>query len=557
MRWVRSAGLLALLAALLVSCSRADDNGPASPGTVPVDAPNSGQATPGTTNSPAEPPAKGPGKPPITGEKPVSVRFRLGTRSTEPARELLPGSSATIGTEPLEVTVLLPGVNEQVARQAVGVEGAAVEGEPEWASTGALTLRLSGGKAGETVTVKAQVPGGGILSLRRAAQAAVTVDFRYGDAWQPVTLLSSHVSAGTAEIRINFSKPVDRATVEKALTANQAALVRGLMQWPNDRTLIWALAEMPPRLDILLNGARDADGLPLPGGIPSLRTGQGPELVELTPGEPGPPKVIGRVLSDVASAKLSRDGKFLNLLAWVPGTNRWDWLARDYHIDLQTGTLKPGKVDSTAPRAAAGLVNWVVNPQGTLVAGLRASRTPGIADLVIADMQGSRQQVVPSFVATSPLGNTLAWSADGTRVAASNWTVDQTGTRKAAGLLVLTVPSTQPKALFGDVMVHPAAALAWSPDGRYISAGNHLLDLQTETSMALPFQGSLGRGLWESGGQRLLYSQEDWGPLFFVELSPWKITPAGTGLLVGWSAEGKAYAIQWPASSSRYEPPGP
>lgn len=558
MNWMRTAGVLLLSAVLLSACS--------------VPAFRSG----GRVGSPGDPPiAAGtePEKNPRPSSKPPgnqegSVRFALytgplGFRLPENRRDLAPGDSAIIGTASVDLDVLAPDLGEGALRQALTVEGASLASDPRWSMDRGLSLRLNPGKAGDTVIVRVKPPGlaPAVLTLRRAAPAKVSVDYRYADEWRPVTVLGSHLPPGPAEIKLTFSKPVRRQEVEKALAEAQPAPIRGLMQWPDDQTLIWAVAELPPRVDLLLGSSHDQDGLPLPGGIPSLRVGDPPTLVAADLGGLAD-RPLAVLPPDLLSAQITADRKAVNLVVWTPGTTRWDWQTTDLVVDLATGTLKSGRVEGVQPRLTGELENWLVNPGATLVAGFRPGTEatpaqPGARDMVVRDLRGGREQVFRGFAlqAGAPgTGAFLAWSADGLKVAALS---DRPGSPGSADLVVADIPTQQRRVL---VQALPVAAvgtrLAWSPDGRYLLAGHLLVDLSTGQPQVLPGDPGTARGAWEPGGNRLLYSTRDWEALFLFDPTAGEPFPLGRGFLVDWEAQGKPLVIRWTASNSRYVPPG-
>jgi hypothetical protein len=515
----------------------------------------------------ATPAPSGEGNRPSPGGSTVAVRFAIytgppGFRLPEQRQELPPGQSAVVGTAPLDLDIVASGLSEQALRQALTVAGADLAAEPRALPGGqGLMLQVGPGKGGDQVTVSVN-PGTAppaVLTLRRAEPAAVTVEYQQNAGWQTVTLLNGHVSPGPAVVRLTFSKPVRRSEVEQALAGAQAALVRGLMQWPDERTLVWSLPQMPSRLDLLLGGAHDADGLPLPGGVPSLRVGEPPLLVLLDPATLRE-QPVAVLPPDIVSASLSADRAYLNLVAWKPGTSHWDWQTTDLYLPLASPALKPGRVEGPQPRLTGELQSWVVNPQGTLVAGFRrptrpVSQPPGLADLVVRDLRGGREQVIPAFANhASPAVEMpyLAWSADGMRVLALS---DREGA--GAEVALVDLATLQRSVVAQGLPVQAAGTrLAWSAGGQWLLAGSLLVDLQTGTYRALPGDPALARGAWEPVGARLLYTARDWGEILLVDPAGGETVPMGPGLLVDWAEDGKAALIRWPASGSRYVPPG-
>ncbi|MFZ5826475.1 MAG: hypothetical protein ACOY94_19455, partial [Bacillota bacterium] len=177
----------------------------------------------------------------------------LGFKFPDVRRELAPGESMAVGLEPFDLDILLPGLTEEAARKALKVEGAQLLGEPAWLPEGALALQVGPGQPDQVTHIRVEVPGATpvAVSIRRAAPATVTVDQRFGHGWRPITVLDAYSTPGPSAVRLNFSKPVRREEVEQALLAAQSVPIRGLMEWTDDKTLTWQIAELPPRLDFL------------------------------------------------------------------------------------------------------------------------------------------------------------------------------------------------------------------------------------------------------------------------------------------------------------------
>lgn len=563
MRWAKTVGALCLVA-LVAACSKPLET----PKTEPAkETPRPAASSP-TSTVPAPPreEAKAPPPNPVPKPKPISVRFRLyeggdAFRDAAAARSLSPGDAAVIGVSERALDILLPGVSQQVALDAVKVEGANLALAPDGLPDGGLSLVLGPGAAGDTITVTVNLPGTPTARLRltRAKGAQVLVDLRFLDEWRPVTILNSYSSPGSGEIRISFSKPVIRPEVEKALRSAQSAPVRGQMYWLDDQTLIWQVALLPLRLDFLLGGAHDQDGLPLPGGVPSVRAGSPPVLVEVHLSDPVD-LVRAALPPDIISAVLTDRQEHINLTAWSPGTTRWDWRTVDFSISTKEWKLKNGHVSGVQPRLPGDLQFWRLNPQGTTVAGLRPrSDTDGI-DLLLMDLRGGRQQVVPNFIrhrstpGESGATSYLAWSTDGGRIAALTPARDPA----QSDLIIFKLAEGHRTSEVVELSVAAQGSkMEWSPSSRFILAGNLLIDLETKQTKALPGRPNEARGTWEpGGGARLLYQESEWGPIWLINPVAATPVPFGTGMVVGWIAPDRVYVIRWPSSQGRYVPPG-
>ncbi|MFZ5825519.1 MAG: hypothetical protein ACOY94_14560, partial [Bacillota bacterium] len=352
-----------------------------------------------------------------------------------------------------------------------------------------------------------------------------------------------------------------REEVEQALLAAQSVPIRGLMEWTDDKTLTWQIAELPPRLDFLLGGASDADGLPLPGGIPSLRLGDKPILVEVNLSDPVD-MVRGTLPPDVIAASLTRDARFVNLMAWTPGTTKWDWQTVDIYFEMEQKALKRGRVEETQLRLPPDIENWVVSPNGALVAGLRGRGAPMEsyrADLVVMDTRGGRSQtfarVIGRFRGADQLdlSTHLAWSPDSRQIAA----LSHAGDSQTAELVLTDAATGEQKVLIPSLPVRSdGTRLTWSSDGRWLLAGNLLIE--RESKVVTPLEGSAHQvsGVWEPGGSRLLYGVQDWGPVLIVDPVRGDVKPLGNGMIVGWAGPDRVLVIRWPGSDTRYLPPG-
>lgn len=390
--------------------------------------------------------------------------------------------------------------------------------------------------------------------------ASADVYYRYGDEWRKLTPLMSHVPPGPAEIRLTFSKPVRQDEVERALGEAQPAPIRGLLEWADERTMYWRIAELPARIDFLLGGAHDRDGLALPGGLPSLRVGEQPALVQVDLAKSAE-KPVANLPADIVSAALSADREYLNLTVWTPGSTRWDWLTADLSLKLNGLQFQSGWAAGLQPRLPAGLESWSLNPGRSLLAGLRLASQADAArrgerDLVLSDVLGGRQQVTPGFVARAGnAGNAgVVWSADGARVAALT---DSAAGPGRSDLVAMDVAERKISTLVRDLPVAAGAArLAWSGDGRFLLAGPVLVDLQSGAQQRLPGDAATARGVWEPGKPRLLYSAKDWEVVLALDAVSGQSVPLGTGFLVDWAGAGQAYLIRWSAAGTRFVPPG-
>lgn len=570
MRMQRAFGWLVLPALLVSACSSRPQERPVSVAPAQTERPSTptGSQEPVSKPQPPAPPAKElpPEKQPQV--KRLAARFHLftgplGFKFPDARHELKPGETVVVGLDPFDVDLLLPGVAESVLRQGLKVEGGQLLDEPAWLPAGGLALQIGKGEAGQVVRLRLTLTGAepAVLTIRRAAPATVTVDQRFGHRWKPITVLDAYTSPGPSAVRLTFSKPVRKAEVEQALLAAQSVPIRGLMEWTDEQTLTWQIAQLPPRLDFLLGGAHDQDGLPLPGGIPSIRLGEPPTLVELDLSNPAD-GLLGTLPPDIISAQLTRDGKAVNLLAWTPGITKWDWQTVEIYFDLQAKGLKRGRVEDPQPRIPGDLENVVASPNGLFAAGLRSQAAPSAshqADLVVMDMRGGRSQRFPGVIgrfrggSQVDLSTHLAWSPDSLLVAVLSYA----GDAESSDLVTIEPGTGKRTVVLASLPVRSEGTrLSWSNDGRWLLAGNLLVNRESGSFLSLPGPAADATGLWEPGGGRLLYSAQDWGSIALVDPDQGEVKPLGDGLVVGWTAPDRVLLVRWPGSESRYLPPG-
>jgi hypothetical protein len=208
------------------------------------------------------------------------------------------------------------------------------------------------------------------------------------------------------------------------------------------------------------------------------------------------------------------------------------------------------------------LENWVISPSNTLVAGLR-SRGNSIesdkADLVIMDMRGGRSKNIPGVIGRFrgvdqvDLTTHLAWSPDSLQVAALSFA----GDRERSDLLVIEAETGKSTVLVPNLPVRSdGTRLTWSNDGRWLLAGNLLIERETQAVVELMGAPHQASGAWEPGGTRLLYSPKDWGPIQIIDPDKAETKYLGDGMIIGWTGLDKVLLVRWPGSDTRYLPPG-
>lgn len=401
--------------------------------------------------------------------------------------------------------------------------------------------------AAETAVTPAPPP----VAAPAREPTTVRLELSDGDRWRAVTPMTAFVPAGPAVLRFTFSRPPRPLEVEQALRASQAMPVRGLMQWADERTLVWQIAALPGRLDFYLGTAHDQEGELLAVTLPSVQVGEPPTLVVhnlKTSAE----RLLMVLPPDLVSVTLTGNGQYVDLVAWEPGPTRWDWHTARSYIDLSGAQLKAGPAPGIQPRFGTALREWVVSPAAiTTVAGLAT----GSGDLVIEDWRTGRQQGYRSFVVQDPAAEQaprLAWSADGRRVAALS-----DGGAKGADLIAFDTATGDRTVIAGGLPLSTAALLSWSSDGQTVSVGNLLVDTATGRFKPLGGMPDKARGFWQPAGHLCLFSpQGDWGPVVLLGQGGEALQTLGNGVPVGWAGPAEVYLVRWSSSSGRHVPLG-
>lgn len=550
---------------LVLACGRRA--APVSPGPVsPAGAPPVVQPP---TGSPAPEPAEEPAGPnaPLT-PKPESTTPPLSAangeqRPTEPTISLPgkaefqvtlsgvftpvfyeAGAAGKVGTGSFRLTVRLPErLQQEAAMRAVSVEGSRFEVAGWHEPTGSLGLRVDAGAPGDMIIVRADLDGQlQVLQLERVAEPTVALERQVeeSDQWEPVHPWDA-APPGSATFRLRFSKPVDQDAVVQALLASQTDPVRGLFRWLDAQTLLWQIPELPKRLFFLLDGARDTDGLPIPGGLPVVRVGS-PATLQLHLLDRAVETELGPVPADPIRARLLPDGKQVVVTAWKPGRTHWDWTQTDYTLDLQTFTITEGALaeDPRRGRIPADLVATAIAPDDLLLAGFRGR------DLVLLDITSGRERRFTRFLEQESLASPPVWSQDGKLLVALD----------GPDLVQLDVETGQRTVLVTNLPVDAGVRLSMSESGRFILAGSLVVDLPGKSFVRLPGNALSAKGFWEPGGERLLYTSMDWTDIYLYEPVAKTRQSLGKGVLVGWASPGRLYLIKWSDFEDRYFPPG-
>jgi hypothetical protein len=399
-----------------------------------------------------------------------------------------------------------------------------------------------------------------------------------------------------SRVRLTFSRPMIRATVEEALRGphdkegnSQGAWITGLT-WLDDRTVELTAAQPQPVMRLNLAGAQDSFGLFIPQSPPHIYTGAPPQAVAVDVAT-GQEKALAALMPEPNGGTISPDGRWLRVTSMeFRGANGMpDW--KHQLIDLTTG-----KAESVKPEALYG--TWttsgelieVRNAMSDLMVTRRSvtgepqhTRLPGVAnyDSVIASPDGNWLALLvrtdhrvddyeeAAFLLLSTDGTTRkeltgkvalwrpgkdglmlygpAWSPDSTRLAL---TTQQDG-RPA---LVIADPTAGAlRTLTADLpglRMAEIDPITWSPDSTRILVGPLLIDAATG-EVVQRIEGITGRPHWSPDGQTLLFQSSAWEPITAYHLPTGKVTDLGVGILLGWRPDGQALLIRWAGAAYR------
>lgn len=511
----------------------APEPSPPGPPASKTDADPAGSAAPGEQTE----------EPPVI-SLPVQAEFQVTLNGVFTPVFYAAGATGKVGTGSFRLTVRLPApLSQEAAMRAVSVDGARFDVSGWHEPTGALGLRVDGGAPGELITVAVSLgEEPQVLQLLRVEDPTVVLERQVEekDQWEPVNPWDT-ASPGSGTLRLRFSKPVDQEAVVDALLTSQTDPVRGLFRWVDPQTLLWQIPELPSRLFFLLNGARDTDGLPLPGGLPVIRVGS-PAVLNLLMLDRGIEGELMAVPADPIRARLLPDGKQLVMTAWKPGRTHWDWTQADYTIHLQTFSVTEGAPpeDPRRGRIPADLTATASSPDDLLLVGFRGR------DLILIDISSGRERRYTQFLEQESLPSAPVWSPDGKELVALD----------GPDLVALHVETWERRLLVSNLPADAGVRLSRSESGRFVLVGSLVVDLAEKSFVRLPGNALSAKGFWEPEGERLVYSAADWAEIYLYDPVTDTRRSVGKGLLVGWESAERLYVIRWADFENRYHPPG-
>lgn len=481
---------------------------------------------------------------------------------------------------------------------------------PELARQGSLALVVPKGRPGDVVTVAVgrltTADGGGELKLTfcRVEEPRASLEVKTAAGWAPASP-EQRVAGNPLVVRLSFSQPMDRASVEAQLsriTKSGAAPPfmppPARLQWESDTSLLLTYDDPGPRVVVDVAGARSQHGLWIVGKLPAVYVGSAPYLAAIAPGEPEerlvdlPPDIFAASPSAAGDRVLvhayrwfTQDGAETSAsLVHVPtgrrtpveiGYGSWFWLQDDQGIALEPyGRWAWKRYSAAGERVDGGslpaFVHGAPSPEGDRVAILSEAAGPisdeppylRSHDLRVLDWTGRVLHATPKFIRVwfppkdgLPALNGPVWSPDASRLAALS-----DGPDGATELVTVELSSGR----LARVALNPAEIrngnrflpLSWSPDGQRLTAGGLLIDPATGVVLKRLAKTPFIRPLWSRDGDSLLWHHEPWGEVIAYRLSTGRAESLGDGFAVGWDASGRALVIRWADAAARFVPYG-
>lgn len=457
---------------------------------------------------------------------------------------------------------------------------------------GGPVIELRGGAPGEVLTlslasVRPSDPGGktGPITFQFVEDLSAVLERPDGDGWR-VPEAGEFIPDRPLVLRLSFSREMDREAVEERLAGLGASLI-----WTDGRTLGLTFPEPPPVIEFP-ESLPDVYGLTLRDpyrpmfvtAFPVIYAGDPPRLYAYDPGA-GEETPLGELPVEVFRAEISPDGRqllaevFLNrspntatyVFEAATGTRKriyfdaWGWLTDSTLLRAPwwTGASECSEVDTDgmAVRRVSLPDGWrsvAPSPDRRWLATLliRDRDTEGVGDLAVFDLAtGERKALVKEFVwetswfmedVFSYNMHVLAWSPDGTKIAAASYRRGAPLEIRVADLENGQVSGTTPP---GDVGAFEAVScpFTWSPDGR--SWGGGCLFIM---GTAPPHEGfSLDLPLatwhgWSPDGSWVAWGGGyEWGEITLRNQDTEEERSLGPGLPCGWHETGVFYFIRW------------
>jgi len=269
-----------------------------------------------------------------------------------------------------------------------------------------------------------------------------------------------------------------------------------------------------------------------------------------------PPEVV---VADLAASRILKSPLGYGTLAWLANGELAEF-DRSGEKDAGMTSWHPGGI---SPPRRLPIAAWapVPSPGGSRVAYLdrldapvKDGVTPFPVSLVLIDLKTGQRQVIADFVegyyfaTEGDYRQWVAWSPDGQQIAA----LSPLSRTQGAHLVVYDLTKGTRRVVGGPVASSPwGQKLAWSPDGsRIYGTAGWVYPLDGTKPVHLLNAGGTA-GYWDGSGRRLLLSEGVWGQVSVLDVATGARTQLGDGWPVGWDGE-RAYIIRWPASSWRY-----
>lgn len=455
-------------------------------------------------------------------------------------------------------------------------------------------FRLPAGKAGDgfRLTVDGVIfsgAGGGDLDVqfcRQAPPKEVTLSYLDKGQWRALSPDGYMPELNPVEVRIGFPVPMDRETVEIALGQLTVSSQITRQTWADNRTLELVIADPGRQYPIRLFGSRTTLGQYLETKLHNLYPGEPAHAVAVDPAT-GQTSRLAELPPRVDEPELSPDGTQLRFMAteevamnhplgshWivdlgsgersqVPPEGFFQWLSDGtraqlrwekgiltltrFQVDTGTGTGTTVQFDEF-PR----LDSYQLSPDGKYLLVLVPEENPtdvypnlSVRPVIVGTSSAKRQNADRTILVNRPGKDGLslygpAFSPDGAQIAL---TTEEAG--KPAVLLIDSATGQTRTLARGvpGVRGNNFDRILFAPDGRFLLAGEALLDLKSG-ELVRRVAGVVGREPFSPRGDWLMLRKADDPKVYALNLQTGQETRLGEGDPVGWRSDGQAVLIQ-------------
>jgi|GEM_PF-3230982 len=450
-------------------------------------------------------------------------------------------------------------------------------------TTMGVHLRVEAGKAGQAfrITLKDVLRADGstgdfAVTFCRQDAPTATLLFKSGGQWVP--LGEDGYVPGTAplELRVQFSREMDRETVEMAIQSIAEASRIGGTKWIDDKTLDVTVVQPGTMFPLHLKGARDRYLQYLARGVPIVYPGEPAHLVAVDPAT-GKEKRVADLPPQIEGADVSLDGRQVRVHAerWRAGS--MPGRATDL-LDLATGQRRrlgdqeffqwlTGGRRAGVQWAPESVTLFWYGGDGVVKSVLRGLPKNEVARLdptgqrlyllepveqqapypihvyrlltVSADGKGPAVQGPQLLQARPGKGGIMmydpAWSPDGKQIA---YTQPSDGGRMLLVVVDALTGAVRTLALdLPDLRGMNWDRVVWSPDGQYLAVASALINVATG-KVEGTVENIGASQPWSPDGQWLLAGGAA------VQWRTGRRVALGDGMLLGWTAEGQALVIR-------------